>query len=100
MDKNHDDIFTLESDLKRAIQGDVRFDSFSKTLYSTDASIYQMEPIGVVLPRDTDDVLASMEIAKSAGIPIMPRGGGTSLAGQTVNHALVLDFSKYICSIC
>ncbi|MBD48422.1 MAG: oxidoreductase [Dehalococcoidia bacterium] len=96
MDKNHNDIFALESDLKKAIQGDVRFDSFSKTLYSTDASIYQMEPVGVVLPRDTDDVLASMEIAKSAGIPIMPRGGGTSLAGQTVNHALVLDFSKYM----
>ncbi len=96
MNKSQNDLFALESDLKRTILGDVRFDSFSKTLYSTDASIYQMEPIGIVLPRDTDDVLASMEIAKTADIPIMPRGGGTSLAGQTVNHALVLDFSKYM----
>ncbi|MQF69914.1 FAD-binding protein [SAR202 cluster bacterium AD-804-J14_MRT_500m] len=89
----------LEHELKQHILGDVRFDSFSKILYSTDASIYQMEPIGVVLPRNKNDVLAVVDIARRNNVPIMPRGGGTSLAGQTVNHAIVLDFSKYMNSV-
>lgn len=89
----------LEYEIKKHVSGDVRFDSFSKILYSTDASIYQMEPIGVVLPRNKDDVLAVMDIARKNNVPIMPRGGGTSLAGQTVNHAIVLDFSKYMNSV-
>ena len=80
--------------LRKRISGEVRFDPFSRVLYSTDASIYQMEPVGVVIPRDVDDVLAVMEVAKENNIPLLPRAGGTSLAGQTVNHAIVIDFSK------
>ncbi|MCH8988705.1 MAG: FAD-binding protein, partial [Chloroflexi bacterium] len=65
-------------------------------LYSTDASIYQMEPVGVVIPRNVEDVLAVIEVAKDSRVPVLPRAGGTSLAGQTVNHAIVTDFSKYL----
>ncbi len=82
--------------LRRRVDGEVRFDAFSRVLYSTDASIYQMEPVGVVIPRSTDDVQAVVEIARDNGVPVLPRGGGTGLAGQTVNHAIVLDFSKYL----
>ncbi len=86
----------LVHDLRRRIRGEVRFDAVSRALYSTDASIYQIEPIGVVLPRDADDVQAVLEITAEARVPVLPRGGGTSLAGQTVGHAVVLDFSKYM----
>ena len=65
-------------------------------LYSTDASIYQIEPIGVVVPRHKEDVQAAIEIANKLGVTILPRGGGTSLAGQAVGHSIVLDFSKYM----
>ena len=86
----------LEHELKKCVSGEVRFDDFSKVLYSTDASIYQIEPVGVVVPRSKDDVLATVEVARNNGIAVLPRGGGTSLAGQTVNHAIVIDFSKYM----
>ncbi|MCS5669711.1 MAG: FAD-binding oxidoreductase, partial [Dehalococcoidia bacterium] len=86
----------IENALKRRVSGEVRFDPFSRVLYSTDASIYQMEPVGVVIPRNVDDVLAVIEVAKENGVPVLPRAGGTSLAGQTVNHAIVTDFSKYL----
>jgi len=86
----------LERELGKAIRGDVRFDAGSRLLYSTDASMYQMEPVGVVIPRDGDDVRAAIEIAAKHKVAILPRGGGTSLTGQTVNHALVLDFSRYM----
>lgn len=86
----------LEQDLKSAVNGEVRFDPISKAMYSTDASIYSMEPVGVVLPRDADDVSAVLEIASKNGVKVLPRGGGTSLSGQTVNHAVVMDFSKYM----
>jgi FAD/FMN-containing dehydrogenase/Fe-S oxidoreductase len=86
----------LERELGRAIGGDVRFDAGSRLLYSTDASMYQVEPVGVVIPRNTDDVRAAIEIAARHRVAILPRGGGTSLTGQTVNHALVLDFSRYM----
>ncbi|MGH7305484.1 MAG: FAD-binding and (Fe-S)-binding domain-containing protein [Candidatus Rokuibacteriota bacterium] len=86
----------LERELSRAIRGDVRFDAGSRLLYSTDASMYQMEPVGVVIPRDADDVRAAIETAARHKVAILPRGGGTSLTGQTVNHALVLDFSRYM----
>ncbi|MBI4611388.1 MAG: FAD-binding protein, partial [Candidatus Rokubacteria bacterium] len=86
----------LERDLRRVVRGEVRFDRMTRLLYSTDASIYQVEPIGVVLPRDTGDVQAVIEVANRHGVPILPRGGGTSLAGQTVNRAVVLDFSAYM----
>ena len=74
----------------------MRFDRYSRLLYSTDASIYQIEPIGVVVPRHKGDVQAVIEAANKFQVPVLPRGGGTSLAGQTVGHAIVLDFSKYM----
>ena len=86
----------LANELRRKVSGEVKFDPFSRVLYSTDASIYQMEPIGVVIPRNVEDVLAIVEVAKTNKVPILPRAGGTSLAGQTVNHAIVTDFSKYL----
>ena len=86
----------LEQDLKRAVGGEVRFDSYSREMYATDGSIYRMVPLGVVLPRDADDVSAAIETASRHGAPVLPRGGGTGLAGQTVNQAVVIDFSKYM----
>ncbi len=86
----------LERELRSVIRGDVRFDAASKLLYSTDASMYQMEPVGVVIPRDADDVQAAHELVRKHGVAFLSRGGGTSLTGQTVNHALVLDFSRYM----
>jgi FAD/FMN-containing dehydrogenase len=86
----------LARDLRRVIRGEVRFDAVSRALYSTDASIYEIEPIGVVIPRDADDVQAVLELTRRAGVAVLARGGGTSLAGQTVGHAVVLDFSKYM----
>jgi FAD/FMN-containing dehydrogenase/Fe-S oxidoreductase len=86
----------LERELRKVIGGDVRFDAGSRLLYSTDASMYQVEPVGVVIPRDADDVRAAIETAAKHTVAILPRGGGTSLTGQTVNHALVLDFSRYM----
>ncbi|MBI2486034.1 MAG: FAD-binding protein [Deltaproteobacteria bacterium] len=86
----------LEAFLKTQISGEVRFDTFSRILYSTDASNYQIEPIGVVIPRIVEDVLRTVETAAQYGVAILPRGGGTSLAGQAVGHALVIDFSKYL----
>ena len=86
----------LARELRKRVSGEVRFDAFSRTLYSTDASIYQMEPVGVVIPRNVDDVLAVVDLASKNHVPILPRCGGTSLAGQAVNHAIVIDFSKYM----
>ncbi len=86
----------LEHDLKRAVAGEVRFDSYSREMYATDGSIYRIVPLGVVLPRDASDVSAAIETAARHGAPVLPRGGGTGLAGQTVNRAVVIDFSKYM----
>src|SRR5262245_30286599 len=80
--------------LKKRISGEVRFDRASRLLYSTDASIYEIEPIGVVIPRTHEDVFAAMEITRDFKVPVLPRGGGTSLAGQTVGEAVVIDMSK------
>ena len=90
------DTRALVEDLKGLVEGEVRFDPMTRALYSTDASIYQVEPIGVVLPRSEEDVIAVVETAASHGVPVLPRGGGTSLAGQAVGRAVVLDFSKYM----
>jgi FAD/FMN-containing dehydrogenase/Fe-S oxidoreductase len=79
-----------------AVRGEVRFDPYAKILYSTDASIYQIEPIGVVIPRDRDDVAAAVGLAMRHGVPVLPRGGGTSLSGQTVGAAIQIDFAKYM----
>jgi len=89
-------VVTLERELKARLQGEVRFDETARTLYATDASPYEIRPIGVVLPRTADDVRAAVELAARHGVPLLPRGGGTSLAGQTVGRALVLDMSKYL----
>ena len=86
----------LAGELRKQVTGEVRFDPYSRALYSTDASIYRMEPVGVVVPRSADDVLAVMEVASRNRVPVLPRCGGTSLAGQSVNHAIVMDFSKYM----
>jgi FAD/FMN-containing dehydrogenase/Fe-S oxidoreductase len=86
----------LEHALRARLQGDVRFDSLSKRIYSTDASMYAIEPIGVVFPKDQDDIVAAITTAAEFGVAVLPRGGATSLAGQTVGHALILDCTKYL----
>jgi FAD/FMN-containing dehydrogenase/Fe-S oxidoreductase len=90
------DASALASALKREVRGEVRFDDGSRALYATDASNYRQIPIGVVLPRDINDVLATITLARQFGAPILARGGGTSLAGQCCNVAVILDFSKYM----
>ncbi|WP_254271201.1 FAD-binding and (Fe-S)-binding domain-containing protein [Haloarcula marina] len=84
----------LVADIADSIDGDVRFDDYSRQLYATDASAYEVTPIGVVFPESTSDVAAVVDYCARREIPVLPRGGGTSLAGQTVNEAVVLDFSK------
>ena len=86
----------LARELKGRIEGEVRFDRYSRLLYSTDASIYQVEPLGVVIPKHRDDIEQTIRLAAQAGVPVLPRGGGTSLAGQAVGEAVVLDLSKYM----
>jgi FAD/FMN-containing dehydrogenase/Fe-S oxidoreductase len=82
--------------LEESLKGEVRFDLLSKVLYRTDASIYEMEPEGVVIPHDRQDVVQTVKLAAEHGVPILPRGGGTSLAGQAVGNAIHLDVSKYM----
>jgi FAD/FMN-containing dehydrogenase/Fe-S oxidoreductase len=86
----------LERALKRALRGEVRFDLGSRALYATDGSNYRQIPIGLVVPRDADDVIATVGICRRFGAPVLPRGAGTSLAGQCCNVAVVLDFTKYM----
>ncbi|MCI0443553.1 FAD-binding oxidoreductase [bacterium] len=89
----------LENDLRRAVIGEVRFDPGTRALYATDASNYRQVPIGVVSPKSVDDVIAAAEIARKHGVPLLGRGGGTSLAGQCCNVAIVLDFSRHMRAI-
>jgi len=89
----NDDLYQA---LKKRVTGEVRFDEASRFLYSTDASIYEIKPIGVVIPRTHEDVFATMEVARDFKVPVLPRGGGTSLAGQTVGDAVVIDMSKHL----
>ncbi|MFD1587281.1 FAD-binding and (Fe-S)-binding domain-containing protein [Halorientalis brevis] len=86
----------LVRDLDKRVEGEVRFDEYSRELYATDASIYEVTPIGVVFPTSTADVAAVVEYCALREIPVLPRGGGTSLAGQTVNRAVVLDTSRHM----
>ncbi|WP_266076265.1 FAD-binding and (Fe-S)-binding domain-containing protein [Haladaptatus caseinilyticus] len=86
----------LVADLRSRVTGDVRFDEYSRQLYATDASAYEVTPIGVVFPTSTDDVSAVTTYCAERGIPVLPRGGGTSLAGQSVNEAVVLDFTRHM----
>src|SRR5438105_8314050 len=93
------DAVGLAAALSRQIRGEVRFDKGSRALYATDASNYRQVPIGVVLPHDPEDVITTISLAREYGAPILCRGGGTSLAGQCCNVAVVLDFSKYMANI-
>ncbi|MFB6188928.1 MAG: FAD-binding and (Fe-S)-binding domain-containing protein [Halapricum sp.] len=86
----------LVADLRSRVSGDVRFDEYTRQLYATDASAYEVTPIGVVFPEDAEDVASVMTYCAEREIPVLPRGGGTSLAGQTVNEAVVLDFSRHM----
>src|ERR1700753_2684182 len=86
----------LEEKLRQVVRGEVRFDEASRALYATDASNYRQVPIGVVVPRGEADVMATIAACRAAGAPVLSRGGGTSLAGQCCNVAVILDFSKYM----
>jgi FAD/FMN-containing dehydrogenase/Fe-S oxidoreductase len=86
----------LADRLRREIEGDVLFDEASRGRYATDASIYQIQPVGVVVPRSLTDVEAAHALAREAGVPLLPRGGGTSQSGQTVGRALVIDYAKHV----
>ncbi|MEL6478739.1 MAG: FAD-linked oxidase C-terminal domain-containing protein [Pseudomonadota bacterium] len=86
----------LEHRLQSSVRGEVLTDAFSRGRYATDASIYQIMPQSIVVPRDIDDVLATMEIAREAGVPVTSRGGGTSQCGQTINQGVILDLSKHL----
>ena len=90
------DAASLAAALRREVSGEVRFDDGSRAMYATDASNYRQVPIGVVIPRTKDDVIAAVALARQYGAPILARGGGTSLAGQCCNVAVVLDMSKYM----
>jgi FAD/FMN-containing dehydrogenase/Fe-S oxidoreductase len=98
-DPAHQETHDLVADLQRLVRGEVRFDRYTRMLYSTDASLYQVQPVGVVLPKDADDVQAAVEIAARHKVPVLPRGSGSSLAGQAIGAALIIDFSKYMNSV-
>src|SRR5215470_6133524 len=89
----------LEHRLKREISGDVWFDRFSRGRYATDASHYQMMPLGVVAPRTVAEAERALALAREEGVSVLPRGGGTSQSGQAVNESLVIDCSKYLTQI-
>jgi len=89
-------LIDLAADLRRVMRGEVRFDAGARAAYATDGSNYRQVPIGVVLPRDDDDVVAAMAVCRHHRAPVLARGGGTSLAGQCCNVAVVFDFTKYM----
>jgi FAD/FMN-containing dehydrogenase/Fe-S oxidoreductase len=86
----------LIHELKRVLDGEVRFDSLTRHLYSTDASDFQKIPVGVVIPKNVDDICAAVELAEKYETPIIPRGGGSSLSGQTIGTGLIIDYSRYL----
>src|SRR5438045_8994853 len=86
----------FETCLRREIAGEVRFDRISRALYATDASVYEILPLGVAIPRTRDDVIRIVNICREHGISITARGGGTSQAGQAIGAGLQIDFSKYL----
>src|SRR6185312_8015245 len=89
------EIADVRNALIKAITGEVRFDRSDRALYSTDASVYQIVPIGVVLPKSTEDIAATLRICGQFGVPLTARGGGTSQAGQSIGPGVILDCSKY-----
>ena len=82
-------------ELEKQIEGEVRFDTISRALYSTDASVYQIQPLGVVIPKTREDILRALEICRRMRCPITMRGGGTSQAGQAIGAGIQIDISKY-----
>ena len=82
--------------LRRHVAGEVRFDDTSRHLYATDASHYQIRPLGVVVPKSADDLAVTVQIAAELGVPITARGAGTSLSGQAIGPGIVIDCSKYL----
>src|ERR1700716_2357390 len=94
--RREDRLSSLQETLRRTIKGEVLFDAASRGRYSTDASIYQVEPLGIVVPRSEEAARAAIAIAAGEGIPILPRGAGSSQCGQTVGAALIIDHSKYL----
>ena len=86
----------LERRLKAEISGDIAFDRFTRGRYATDASHYQIMPLGVAIPRTMDAAERAIALARQEGVTVLPRGGGTSQSGQTVNQSLVVDCSKYL----
>jgi len=90
------DLGALERELRIGVKGEVRFGSGDRGMYASDAGNYRMVPIGVVLPKDADDVMHVLAVCRRQGAPIVARGGGTGIPGQTVNVAVLLDFSKYM----
>src|SRR3982074_1267585 len=86
----------LAARLRQIMRGDVLFDAFSRGRYSTDASIYQIEPIGVALPKGTEDVEAAIALAREQGFPVIARGGGCSQNGQSLGEAVILDTSRHM----
>src|SRR5881392_3068697 len=95
-EKQDVDARQLEAELRATIRGEVRFSEGDRALYSTDSSNYRQVPIGVVIPRDRNDVIAIVALCRKFGAPITCRGGGTSLAGQCCNVAVIIDFTKYM----
>ncbi len=89
----------LEASLRPRLAGDLRMDAMTRALYATDASICQIQPLGVLIPKHVDDVQAAVEEAAHHRVPVLPRGGGSSLSGQTVGAALVIDFTKHLDAI-
>src|SRR5688500_17997414 len=86
----------LEAELKASLSGEVRFDNGMRAAYAADASNYRQVPIGVVLPRTVEDIVEATRVCASHGVPLLARGGATSLNGQAVNVAVVIDCSKYL----
>ncbi|HLI56109.1 MAG TPA: FAD-binding oxidoreductase, partial [Actinomycetota bacterium] len=89
----------LREELARAVEGEVRFDALNRALYASDASNFRQPPIGVVIPRSVDDIAAAHRVCREYGAPITARGTGTSLAGQAVNRAVILDLSRHLTAI-
>src|SRR5690242_19911819 len=90
------DVRGLEHDLARAVEGEVRFSPGDRALYTTGGSNYRQLPIGIVIPKTVEDVVATVAVCRDLGAPVLAKGGGTSLAGQSCNVAVVHDFSKYL----
>src|SRR5437763_7292192 len=90
------DVSAIEHELRACIRGEVRFSDGDRGMWASDAGNYRMPPIGVVLPKDAEDVIRTLEVCRRHGAPVGARGGGTGIPGQTVNRAVLLDFSKYM----